>query len=321
MAISTHETMLVPPATPARPTMPGHLRSVRDTAGRTMRGTTRDTARNSTQETRGVAVRAANGVSGADTLKSVGTALDVLECFTSDEELGVSDIARRLGIAKSTAHRLLSTLCSRGIAAKNPETGMYQLGLHLYELGHLAQSRIRLRRIALPALEELSRQTGLTVQLSVMDGADLVILEQLQTASGRALLEGTPRRLPAHATSSGQVIAAFNPMAAQARRNLGFPPRAGGTVRSVAEYDASLYQIRRRGVAVLQDAAIDGISSVAAPIRDLNGRAYAAVCLVGATSDVQPIIERSSRLALVVARRISRAMATCSPGPTLCVTP
>ena len=70
-------------------------------------------------------------ISGSETLKSVATALDVLECFALDDELGVSDIARRLGIAKSTAHRLLSTLCSRGLTEKNPDSGQYRLGLHL----------------------------------------------------------------------------------------------------------------------------------------------------------------------------------------------
>src|SRR5690242_4161323 len=84
---------------------------------------------------------------GDDTagVKSVGSALDVLECFATDGELGVSDIARRLGVAKSTAHRLLQTLTSRGFVEQRADTGLYRLGIHLYELGELALARNTLR--------------------------------------------------------------------------------------------------------------------------------------------------------------------------------
>src|SRR5450432_3230962 len=64
-------------------------------------------------------------------VKSVMSALDVLDCFAFDDELGVSDIARRLGVAKSTAHRLLTSLCARGLTEQNPETSQYRLGMHL----------------------------------------------------------------------------------------------------------------------------------------------------------------------------------------------
>lgn len=84
-------------------------------------------------------------------LKSVGSALDVLECFALDGELGVSDISRRLGVAKSTAHRLLQTLASRGFVEQDAESGQYRLGIHVYELGALALARNGLRHAALPA--------------------------------------------------------------------------------------------------------------------------------------------------------------------------
>ena len=122
------------------------------------------------------------GPPSAGGLKSVSTALDVLECFAVDSELGVSDIARRLGIAKSTAHRLLTTLCSRGIAEQNPDTGHYRLGLHLYELGQLAQARSILRHVALPILTRMAKITGHTVNLAVVDGPDVVFLERLEAS-------------------------------------------------------------------------------------------------------------------------------------------
>ncbi|WP_395654116.1 IclR family transcriptional regulator [Phycicoccus elongatus] len=245
---------------------------------------------------------------GRETLRSVATALDVLECFAVDDELGVSDIARRLGIAKSTAHRLLATLCSRGLTEKNCDSGQYRLGLHLYELGQLAQSRLRLRQTALPVLEDVRRVSGLTVQLGVVDGADIVYAERLETAAGRALMAGVARRWPSHCTASGKVIAAFNPELAQARRDLGFPPRTLVTIRSVADYDRALAETRRVGVGISRGEAVAGLSSVAAPVRDLTGIAYASVSVVGPSAAVHADLDRSSRLVRTAAGLITHRL-------------
>ena len=129
-------------------------------------------------------------------VKSVTAALDVLDCFIDADELGVSDIARRLGVAKSTAHRLLTSLCARGLADKNPETGQYRLGLHLFELGQLAGHRMRLRRQAMPLLEELRQASGCTVHLAVASGPDVLYLERLETLRGVQLFGTVGRRLP-----------------------------------------------------------------------------------------------------------------------------
>jgi DNA-binding IclR family transcriptional regulator len=129
-------------------------------------------------------------------LKSVATTLDLLDLFMTDDELGVTEVARYLGVAKSSAHRMLTTLVSRGFAEKDPETGRYRLGLHLYELGQLSISRNRLRRTALPLMEQLREMTGLTIHLAVPDGADVVHLERLQSRAGLELLADLPRRFP-----------------------------------------------------------------------------------------------------------------------------
>ena len=247
-------------------------------------------------------------ISGSETLKSVATALDVLECFALDDELGVSDIARRLGIAKSTAHRLLSTLCSRGLTEKNPDSGQYRLGLHLYELGQLAQSRLKLRQTALPLLEDLRRVSGLSVPLGVIDGADIVYAERLETPAGRELLAGVSRRWPSHCTSSGKAIAAFNAELAQARRDIGFPPRTTGTIRSIRDYDRALAETRRLGVGIGHGEAVTGISSVAAPVRDLSGRAYASVSVVGPSSVLIGDLDRTARLVRTVAGHIAHRL-------------
>lgn len=255
--------------------------------------------------------RSATGSTDGDregAVKSVMAALDVLDCFADDDELGVSDIARRLGVAKSTAHRLLTSLRSRGLAERNPETGQYRLGVHLYELGQLAQERMRLRSTALPLLEELRQTSGYTVHLGIPAGADVLYVERLSTLRGMTLMAGIGRRVAAHATASGKAIAAYDPELAQRRRMAGFPALTGSTIRTAADFDAALALVRRRGVATNLGEAVTRGSAVAAPVLDASGRAMAAISLVAPTEDIRDDLGRPARLVSVAARKLSHAL-------------
>lgn len=242
-------------------------------------------------------------------VKSVVAALDVLDCFAEEDELGVSDIARRLGVAKSTAHRLLTSLCARGLAERNPESGQYRLGLHLFELGQLTADRMRLRRAAMPLLEELRQASGCSAQLGIARGADVFFVGRLETLTGMKQLGGVPRRMPAHATASGKAIGAFDPSVARACVSHGMPALASGTITSPTEFDRALDEVRRRGVAVSLDEALDGMGSVAAPVLDSTGRAVAAVSLVKPSAELRADLGRLSQLVSITARRLARTLA------------
>lgn len=237
---------------------------------------------------------------------SVTTALDVLDCFQYDEELGVTEIARRLGIAKSTAHRLLSSLCARGFTEKIPGTGHYQLGLHLYELGQLAQDRLPTRHLALPVLEELRVGTGQTVHLSMAEGADVIFIERLQTLRGIPLLGERHRRMPLHTTSAGKVLAAFNPDIADAAERAGFSRMTEQTVHDRRAWQRLLAEVRQRGYAVSDSENRAGLASVAAPILQANGRATYAVSVAGPSEAIMPHAESLARVVTLAAQRISR---------------
>lgn len=238
-------------------------------------------------------------------LKSVGSALDVLECFASDGELGVTDIARRLGVAKSTAHRLLQTLASRGFVEQHADSGQYRLGIHLYELGELTLARNALRHDALPFLRQIATATGLTTNLSVVDGPDIIFIERIENSDGEQILGHFGRRMPAHTTSSGKAIAAFNEHADLARRSAGFPPRVSRTVRSEADWDRCLEQVRRAGYAVSTNESFDGASSVAVPVV-VNRSAVAAVSIFGSTEVIAPQVDRLVPVLVAASRRIAR---------------
>jgi DNA-binding IclR family transcriptional regulator len=240
-------------------------------------------------------------------LKSVGSALDVLECFATDGELGVSDIARRLGVAKSTAHRLLQTLVSRGFVEQDQHSGQYRLGIHLYELGQLALARNELRHAALPTLRQVAQATGLTVNFSVPEGADVVFVERIENRDGVRILGHFGRRLPSHCTSSGKVIAAFNPSAYHARLNAGFPPRLSNTVRTADDWAAVVEVARTKRFAESHGESFDGASSVAVPVLS-RGTAIASVSVFGPTEQVAPAVGQLVPLLTAASRRVSKAV-------------
>ncbi len=235
----------------------------------------------------------------ARTLHSVASALDVLDVLAAHEELGVSAVAREIGVAKSSAHRLLTTLVGHGLVEQNPETGHYRLGMRLYELGHQAMTGNRLRAVTLPVLAELRRRSGLTVQLAVPDAGDVLYTERLETTLGVTLMQQTGLRLPAHTTSSGKAIAAYNPAFADARRRLGFPARTPSTLTSADEFDRVLEETRRQHGALSYDEARVGISSCAAPLPG------GAVSLVGPTEAFRQQGGHYLQLVVAAARTLS----------------
>jgi DNA-binding IclR family transcriptional regulator len=241
-------------------------------------------------------------------LKSVTSAIELLDCFVTDEELGVSQVARRLGVAKSTAHRLLTTLAAGGLIEQNPANGRYRLGLRLFELGHLALSRFELRRESRALLEELREVSGLTVHLAVAQGADTLYLERLPTLRGMQAMDEYRRRWPLNATSSGKVICAYDPVAAQARIDAGFPVFTPNTIATADAFRAELAMVRKRGYATASEEVMLRLASVAAPVMDNQGFAQAAVSITGSVQDLSANPDRLGRLVQAAAHRLSKMM-------------
>ncbi|MCF7550869.1 IclR family transcriptional regulator [Pseudonocardia sp. WMMC193] len=248
--------------------------------------------------------RAADIPSQGTGLQSVSAALDVLDMFLAgSEDLGVSEVSRRLGVAKSSAHRLLTTLRDHGYVVQT-EDSRYRLGLHLFELGTAARERSQLVRAASGVLEDLRDRTGRTVHLAVPDGACVVYLERQQAVAVVPILKGIPRRLPVHCSASGKVVAAFDERVAAARRQGGFAAMTGASIRSAEQFDRELAAVRARGFAVNRGEARVGAASVAVPLRDGSGRGVGALSLVTTTEDLNRALERYLRLLASASRTI-----------------
>lgn len=217
-------------------------------------------------------------------LSSVANALKVLDCFNAvDRELGVSELARRLGIGKSTVHRLCATLAEGGLLDHNAESGRYRLGLHLYELGALVTAHMDLHEAAGPALLEVRNRTGETVQLAVRDGREVVYVERLESSHTVRLFGRVGHRNSAHCTATGKVLLAYLPEAELDALLDGWvlEGRTPYTITDHAALRQALAEVRRRGWGDNSNEVEIGVASVAAPVRDRMGEVVAALSVAG----------------------------------------
>ena len=213
---------------------------------------------------------------------TVRKAMAVIAAFSYGEPvLGVSELARRLGLGKSTVHRILATLQADGYVERTPDE-RYRLSIKMYEIGLQVAASSELRQLVHPALERLRNESGETAHLAVLSGTDVVYLDRLESPHMIRLLTQVGRRRAAHATSSGKVLLAFGAPADLERVLAGGLPRLGPrTITTPAMLERALAEVQARGYAVSVEESARGVSSVAAPIYDGGGECVAAMSVAG----------------------------------------
>ncbi|WP_405592727.1 IclR family transcriptional regulator [Streptomyces sp. NBC_01092] len=234
--------------------------------------------------------------------------LSVLGAFDLEHPaLCLTDISRRAGLSLSTAHRLVAALTEWG-ALERDDSGLYHVGLRLWELAALAPRGLALRQIALPYLEDLYEATHENVQLAVQDGPEVVYIEWLSGRSAVGVHIRVGARWPLHATGVGLALLAHSDADSQEAYCGGGPLTSFTpyTVTDPARLRRILADVRRTGVAVSSRQVTDDALSVAAPVRGPGGAVVAAVSVVVPQADAQvPVLVPAVRLA---ARGISRGL-------------
>ncbi len=213
-------------------------------------------------------------------VQSVARAFDVLRAIAG-EPAGVTEVAARTGLAKSTAQRLLGALAAAG-AAERTEDGRWRVGPAVAALAAGPGTPGSLIAAARPVLIALAGATGEAAGLAIAEEGLVRYLDQVDSAQPVAVRDWTGSRLPMHPVSSGRVLLAARSQAAVARALGG--PLERFTARTVTDPErlrAILAAVRRDGVAWTEDEYQEGISSVAAPIAGSGGEVVAAVHLHG----------------------------------------
>jgi IclR family acetate operon transcriptional repressor len=222
--------------------------------------------------------------------QAVERAIAIMECFRRDAApLGVSEIARAVGLNISTAHRLMKALVAAGFMEQDPITERYRLGIEIAVLGQRALEQAGYH-LAKPALSRLSAATGESVSLGVRRNHEVVVVEQATSPQPLRFDHPSGAELQMHASGMGKVMLAFAEIAPDAAvaqlRDL--PRFTEHTIVDRAELVRSLMTVRAQGYAVNQEERYIGVNGVAAPVLAPNGTARAAVGVQGPSMRMTP---------------------------------
>lgn len=232
-------------------------------------------------------------------VQSIRRAFGVLSAL-GDGPLGVTDVAERSGLPKSTAARMLATLVDEGAVEQVPGDTSYRLGPRLITLAGGFSLTRSLAAIARPTLSNLAEGSGEAAGLGVPDGDLIHYIDQVDTVHPVLVRDWTGVRAPLHAVSSGQVLLAFRTPAAIERYLE--RPMERFTPNTLVDPDTvrdRLREVRRRGYSWAIEEFDAGISSVAAPIADASGEVIAAVHIHGPSYRFPPP-DRTAELAQIV---------------------
>ncbi|MDE8349450.1 MAG: IclR family transcriptional regulator [Acidocella sp.] len=225
-------------------------------------------------------------------LSSVATAMLLLKSFTDEHnELGIGALSRQLGLAKSTVHRLASTLLDAGMLDQNKETGKYRLGVTIFELGMLARRKMDIYNEAKIFLRELREKTRETVNLAIMRDDSLIYLNSLEGPSAIKVRSHMGLRLSAHCSAEGKVLLAFGAPDEQARVVAqGLSRQTLNTITDPAVFAEEMKLVEDRGYATDYEESEIGVRSIAVPVFSGGNDVAAAV---GISGPVQRLTKRT----------------------------
>lgn len=221
------------------------------------------------------------------TTTSVDNALRLLELVGERQALRVAEAAELLGVARSTAHRLLTALRRRGFVMQDRPNGAYRPGPALVEIGLAAVNKIDIRRVARPVLEELREETRETVSLAVLEGTTIRFIDCAEGPRSVRVGNRTGVVRPAHASAVGKAILAGLPDADLDRR---YPDETLPTATTEAALTdratllAEIAGIRAEGYALNWEESAEGVCAVAAALRNTAGQPLAGLGVAAPSS-------------------------------------
>jgi DNA-binding IclR family transcriptional regulator len=216
-------------------------------------------------------------------IQTVTNALRLLDVFRDEGEIGVAELARRLGLHKNNVFRLLATMEQLGFIEQSRETERYRLGLACHALGH---AFIRARSLidrARPVLDRLQQETGETVHLAVRDGFEVVHLEARAPDREIATRTRNGTRAPLHCTALGKVLLGCSSerLWLQFEEHVGkrgkLPRRTARTIEDPVKFFEHLRMVGGVGYALDLGELEDGLGCAAAPVYTGDGELAAAI--------------------------------------------
>lgn len=215
-----------------------------------------------------------------DLIESVDHAMRLLLLLQDSRELRVTTVAAELGVARSTAHRLLATLAYRGFVAQDRATKVYRAGRSLVQVGLSSISELDVRRKAHRHMEDLAAVIDETINLLVLEGDGCRFIDGVESSQAVKVSVRTGTLLPAYATAGGKVLIAD--LSAEELRAVyphGLRKITPRTTTSIDKLADELATVRKRGYALNFEESALGLCAIAVPVTDRTGRTIAALAV------------------------------------------
>lgn len=210
-------------------------------------------------------------------IESLDKALRLLLLFEDEQQIRLTEASSYLGVASSTAHRLLATLQYRGFVRQNPTTKAYEPGPALSSIAVTVMGRLDVRATVRPFLERLHREFAETVHLGRLDGQNVAFLDSIEGTRAVRVGSRAGRSLPAHATSTGKAM--LSRLSTEALRGLYRDEKLEAlTDRSLttrSDLERALEVVRERGFATSDEESEEGVTSLAVAVGGGSGPLYA----------------------------------------------
>jgi len=218
------------------------------------------------------------------TVQSIDRAFDILEVLAVEKNgLGVTEIGNRVGLHKSTVHRLLTAMAEKGYIEKNEDTGMYRLGLKFVELCSLYLNSVELKTEAQPYLRQLAALTTQPVHLATLVDGEAVYIDKVESYNSIRMYSAIGRRVPVHCSAVGKALLSGKDeneirQILESRELKAFTPN---TITDVEKILREVHEVKLRGWAEDDEEHEEGIRCIAAPIYDYRRQVIAAISTSG----------------------------------------
>lgn len=213
-----------------------------------------------------------------------GMVIDLLAA--ADAPLSISVIAKELSMAKSTLHGIVSTLVDIGYLQQVSESGKYQLGIRLFEIGSSISKKWNEQKIAYPYIQKLVEQTGETVHMAIFSNGEVLYTNKHESGSSIRIVTETGTKLPAHCTGVGKAL-----LSGLSRHDLkqtvekkGLKQYTPNTITTFSRLKEEMNTIREVGYAVDNEEFVEGLKCVAAPVFNHIGKVTATLSISGPVS-------------------------------------
>lgn len=250
---------------------------------------------------------------------TVGKAASLLEQFTfAEPEIGLSELARRTGLDKATARRLLVALATHRLVEQEPQSRRYRLGAGLSRLARIREQHFPFVRLAAPVLRALATETGETVHLSEYSAGALITVHVELSARANRVNVDVGQVLPLHGTASGiAYLAAAGDTVAEACFSRPLEAFTPHTLTGREELAHAVHQAASHGYSRSAQGYEEGVHSVAAAIPGPDGRPLGTLAVASPVSRVDDATARKQgRAAMAAAREVSARLNGESPDPS-----